>query len=146
MEEKRSGALHEGNKKSGGQARKISAPRSRREKEQIWLEHLKKTMSPAQYEAYVEREKKRRLMTGIGIGAGAVFFLLLAGSIGGRVVHSLKKPASAGPGAAVVQTETETEEVSIYAEADATLGSTGCVLLHSPFISSYPDAEGNYDF
>ena len=83
MEEKRSGALHEGNKKSGGQARKTSAPRSRREKEQIWLEHLKKTMSPAQYEAYVEREKKRRLMTGIGIGAGAVFFLLLAGSIGG---------------------------------------------------------------
>ena len=75
-------------------------------------------------------------MTGIGIGAGAVFFLLLAGSIGGRVVHSLKKPASAGPGAAVVQTETETEEVSIYAEADATLGSTGCVLLHSPFILS----------
>ena len=103
MEEKRSGALHEGNKKSGGQARKTSAPRSRREKEQIWLEHLKKTMSPAQYEAYVEREKKRRLMTGIGIGAGAVFFLLLAGSIGGRVVHSLKKPASAGTGAAVVQ-------------------------------------------
>ena len=51
MEEKRSGALHEGNKKSGGQARKTSAPRSRREKEQIWLEHLKKTMSPAQYEA-----------------------------------------------------------------------------------------------
>lgn len=102
MEEKRSGALHEGNKKSGGQARKTSAPRSRREKEQIWLEHLKKTMSPAQYEAYVEREKKRRLMTGIVIGAGAVFFLLLAGSIGGRVVHSLKKPASAGPGAAVV--------------------------------------------
>lgn len=146
MEEKRSRALHEGNKKSGGQARKTSAPRSRREKEQIWLEHLKKTMSPAQYEAYVEREKKRRLMTGIGIGAGAVFFLLLAGSIGGRVVHSLKKPASAGTGAAVVQTETETGEVSIYAEADATLGSTGCVLLHSPFISSYPDAEGNYDF
>ena len=74
MEEKRSGALHEGNKKSGGQARKTNAPRSRREKEQIWLEHLKKTMSPAQYEAYVKREKKRRLMTGIGIGAGAVFF------------------------------------------------------------------------
>lgn len=73
MEEKRSGSLHEGNKKSGGQAQKNSAPRSRREKEQIWLEHLKKTMTPAQYEAYVEREKKRRLMTGIGIGAGAVF-------------------------------------------------------------------------
>ena len=33
----------------------------------------------------------------------------------------------------MVQTETGTEEVSIYAEADATLGSTGCVLLHSPY-------------
>lgn len=40
----------------------------------------------------------------------------------------------------MVQTETETEEVSIYAEADATLGSTGCVLLHSPFISLILDA------
>ena len=27
-----------------------------------------------------------------------------------------------------------------------TLGATGCVLLHSPFLNHYADAEGNYDF
>lgn len=144
MEEKRSGSLHESNKKSQGRVPKNSAPRSRREKEQIWLEHLKKTMTPAQYEAYVQREKKRRLMTGIGVGAGAVFFLFFVGMAGNRLAHSRKRPTSTG-GTTVVM-ETETEVAAVYAEADATLGSTGCVLLHSPFISSYPDANGNYDF
>lgn len=144
MEKKRSGSLHESNKKPQGQAPGNGALRSRREKEQIWLEHLKKTMTPAQYEEYVQREKKRRLMTGIGVGAGAVFFLLFVGMAGNRLVHSRKRPTPTGGTTVVV--ETETEVTAVYTEADATLGSTGCVLLHSPFISSYPDENGNYDF
>lgn len=33
-----------------------------------------------------------------------------------------------------------------FPEKTVTLGSTGCMLLHSPFLSSYGDAEGEYDF
>lgn len=42
--------------------------------------------------------------------------------------------------------QTESETAYLYPEKDITIGSTGCMLLHSPFIDSYPDAEGNYDF
>ena len=69
--------------------------------------------------------------------ASAVILLcgrMVYGAVGGET-NTLQK-----------ETETETETELIYPEKDITVGSTGCMLLHSPFIDSYPDAQGNYDF
>lgn len=121
----------------------IKQQKKRIEKQKKWKAHLKETMSPKHYQEYLEREKKRKTALAIIAAVAAVLFLLLIST----VVRGIGKlfaghPASAP--ATVVETETETG--SVYEEKDITIGSTGCMLLHSPFISSYADANGNYDY
>lgn len=71
-------------------------------------------------------------------------------SFGGRIIQSSGPAASTSQQESVRESESDIEPAAdsgkIYQEKDITLGATGCMLLHSPFISSYPDAEGNYDF
>lgn len=50
------------------------------------------------------------------------------------------------PGSVETETQPQTETEKTYPEKDITIGSTGCMLLHSPFIDSYPDSNGKYDF
>ncbi len=45
-----------------------------------------------------------------------------------------------------VETESETETEKLFPVKDITVGTTGCMLLHSPFIDHYGDYSGNYDF
>lgn len=73
-----------------------------------------------------------------------VVFLLLVIFLLTSIVKGFQRLLHPAPEA--VETEAETETEKIYPERDITIGSTGCMLLHSPFIDSYPDAEGNYDF
>lgn len=107
-------------------------------------EHLKQTLPPEKYQAYCKKERRHNIFIGM-LAAGCIILciLLLVGfvkliSFAGTKIFSSKTPETE------LVTESETE--LLYPEKDITIGSTGCMLLHSPFIDSYPDAEGNYDF
>lgn len=86
----------------------------------------------------------------LGIGAAGILVCFLAVFL---IVTGIRKGISAVSGRQIsakpeqiVMSETEKMTEETYPEQDITIGSTGCMLLHSPFISSYPDAQGNYDF
>lgn len=109
-------------------------------------EKLRKTLSEEEFKRY----RRKELLQTVLKGAGAVFcvaaVILLLGfgisklvRLAGGALSSLRQTE-----AVTEQPVTETEPV--FAEKDITVGSTGCMLLHSPFIDSYPDEEGNYDF
>ena len=121
----------------------IKEQKKRIEKQRKWEAHLKETMPPAKYQEYLEREKKRKTVIAVLAVVGAVLFVLLISAMV-RGIGKLFSGRPASAPAAIVETETETE--GVYPEKDITIGSTGCMLLHSPFISSYVDADGNYDY
>lgn len=78
--------------------------------------------------------------------AAAVLCLIIFGLFSlVRLIVSFFSPSPSAPAVSPV-TETETAMPVTYPEVDFTIGSTGCILLHSPFMTSYPDANGKYDF
>lgn len=106
-------------------------------------QRLKKKLSPEAYKAYRKKELTRQ---GIVIGAIIAAILLLILLISG--IANLIRFGSSPKTVPETETETisETETEIIYPEKTITVGSTGSMLLHSPFIDSYPDEEGEYDF
>lgn len=108
-------------------------------------EKLKKTLSGEEFKQYRRRELLQMTAKGGGIVlcAAAVILLLFLGV--SKLVHLAGDALSASRETEPV-TELAAETEPVYEEKDITIGSTGCMLLHSPFIDSYPDAEGNYDF
>ena len=86
-------------------------------------------------QAWFRGEWKTSLITPV-IGAGLLILL-------GNGIYGAAGNVSAEP---ETEMQTESETAYVYPEKDITIGSTGCMLLHSPFIDSYPDTEGNYDF
>ena len=117
-----------------------------RKKQKKKLEKQMAAMSPQERKEFqAKRRKTSAAKPAAIIGLCLVGILLIVGvtkliGMAGRAIFREKQPETE----LAVQTESETEK--IYQEADITVGSTGCMLLHSPFIDSYPDAEGNYDF
>lgn len=107
-------------------------------------QRLKKKMSAEEYQAYCKKERTRQL-TILGIAAGAILLLILLFTGMIHLIRSLKNGSSAKP-ETTTELLSESESEEIYPEKTITIGSTGSMLLHSPFIDSYPDAEGNYDF
>lgn len=76
----------------------------------------------------------------------ALFCLILFGFISLiRFAVSFFSPSDSAQTVSV-ETETSAPPPVSYPEVDFTIGSTGCILLHSPFMTSYPDENGNYDF
>lgn len=119
---------------------KLRAKKAKRKREQ-----LKKTLSEEEFKRYRRRELLQNAAKGAGaiLCAAAVIVLLALGI--SKLVHLAGDAlASLAETEAVTEPVTETEKV--YEEKEITVGSTGCMLLHSPFIDSYPDEEGNYDF
>ena len=86
-------------------------------------------------QAWFSGEWKTSLITPV-IGAGLLILL-------GNVIYGAAGNVPTEP---KTEVQTESETAYVYPEKDITIGSTGCMLLHSPFIDSYPDTEGNYDF
>ncbi|MDO4633324.1 MAG: CapA family protein [Eubacteriales bacterium] len=109
---------------------------------------MKKKLDSKEYLVYRIRRIPHDLKYAIPALAGPVLILLAAIFLVRGVIsagHSLMG-RNAGRETEEIVLETETETEKVYAEADLTVGSTGCMLLHSPFIDSYPDQDGNYDF
>lgn len=107
-------------------------------------EHLKKTLSQEEFQKYRKKELQKNTGKAILALLCMAFCILLIAGI-------LKLAGMAGNmlfGKIQPETEALTEAVTekTYPEKEITIGSTGCMLLHSPFIDSYPDEEGNYDF
>ena len=101
---------------------------------------IRTELTPKEYGKYLTREWfsgewKTSLLTPV-IGIGVLVLCV-------NIIHVAMGKAEVVP---ETETETESETAALYPEKDITIGSTGCMLLHSPFIDSYPDAEGNYDF
>lgn len=117
----------------------------RREKQKKWEAHLKETMPPEKYQIYLEREKKRKQKMYVEAAGGV---LIAAALLVGVVWKTAGRDEPAFEPAAdeAVEIQTEVEDSAIYPEKDITIGSTGSVLLHSPFLNSYADAAGEYDF
>lgn len=109
-------------------------------------ERLRKTLPSEQFKSYRKKECISALLQG-GKIAGALLVCVLAvwGILhliftGGRYVLMM------GVQQVMSRMLEAEEEPVLYAEKEITLGSTGCMLLHSPFLSSYIDAQGDYDF
>lgn len=104
----------------------------------------KKTMSASEYQLY-QRKQLKTLGKGLAAAFGCFLVILLA-------AQGIRSAISAVSGRKVSDRDEEqmvsleTESEAGFQEKEITVGSTGCMLLHSPFLSSYPDAEGNYDF
>ena len=116
--------------------------KSEREMQRKRHANIRTELTPQEYGKYLVREWfsgewKTSLITPV-VGIGVLMLCV-------NVIHGAGGIAKAIP-ETEIQTESETETTYIYPEKDITIGSTGCMLLHSPFIDSYPDAEGNYDF
>ena len=116
--------------------------KSEREMQRKRHANIRTELTPQEYGKYLVREWfsgewKTSLITPV-IGIGVIMLCV-------NVIHGAGGINKAIP-ETEIQTESETETTYIYPEKDITIGSTGCMLLHSPFIDSYPDAEGNYDF
>ena len=120
--------------------RNITLWKSEREMQKKRHANIRTELTPQEYGKYLVREWfggewKTSIITPI-LGVGVLILCM-------NVIHG-----AAGKSVPEQETEiqTESETAYIYPEKDITIGSTGCMLLHSPFIDSYPDAEGNYDF
>ena len=116
--------------------------KSEREMQRKRHANIRTELTPQEYGKYLVREWfsgewKTSLITPV-VGIGVIMLCV-------NVIHGAGGINKAIP-ETELQTESETETTYIYPEKDITIGSTGCMLLHSPFIDSYPDAEGNYDF
>ena len=116
--------------------------KSEREMQRKRHANIRTELTPQEYGKYLVREWfsgewKTSLITPV-VGIGVIMLCV-------NVIHGAGGINKAIP-ETEIQTESETETTYIYPEKDITIGSTGCMLLHSPFIDSYPDAEGNYDF
>ena len=114
--------------------------KSEREMQQRRHANIRTELTPQEYGKYLIREWfggewKTSLITPI-LGVGVLVLCV-------NMVHGA---LSSGKAVTETEIETESETVHVYPEKDITIGSTGCMLLHSPFIDSYPDTEGNYDF
>ncbi len=120
--------------------RNIALWKSEREMQKKRHANIRTELTPQEYGRYLVREWfggewKTSILTPI-LGVGIL--ILCVNVIHGAVGHVKTAPET--------EIETESETAYVYPEKDITIGSTGCMLLHSPFIDSYPDAEGNYDF
>ena len=120
--------------------RNVNLWKSEREMQKKRHANIRTELTPQEYGRYLVREWfggewKTSILTPI-LGVGIV--ILCVNVIHGAVGHVKTAPET--------EIETESETAYVYPEKDITIGSTGCMLLHSPFIDSYPDAEGNYDF
>lgn len=127
--------------------------RIRYRKEKNRRARLKKALPPEKYQAYLKKYRMRAAVkAGILLICAALCILLLLGvgkliGMAGRAIFSPRTQAEqTEPETETAGTETEAQSERVYPEADITVGATGCMLLHSPFMTSYPDAEGNYDF
>ncbi len=125
---------------TGGRSRKEER-RDRREKERQWRASLETKLSAEKYAEYVRREQMRSKRLRMGLAGAGVMAAAIVALAGLSAYTGRSKEAAANQLSASVA-----EDARVYQERDITLGSTGCMLLHSPFINSYPDAEGNYDF
>ncbi len=118
--------------------------RFRQRKAKRKREQLRKKLPPEKYAAYRKKEILHNALLGVLAATAVVLcILLLVGFVkligaAGSKIFSRKTPET--------EIMTESEAKKIYDEKEITIGSTGCMLLHSPFIDSYPDEEGNYDF
>lgn len=111
-------------------------------------ERLKKTLSPEKYKAYHRQERKRQEKAVLCFAAFILIGIILLFAVIKVLIFGGRSLAAAIQSVFVqeVQVESETETEKVYTEQDITVGSTGCMLLHSPFIDSYPDENGEYDF
>ncbi len=103
------------------------------------MEARKKRLSPEEYQAYRNKILLKKFKKAAAVVACVlVVFLAVWGVVRltrtaiGRFRES-KEPE-------------EEENPVVYEEKDITVGSTGCMLLHSPFLNTYADSAGNYDF
>lgn len=109
-------------------------------------ERLRKTLPAEQFKSYRRKECISALLRGMKIAGGLLACVLAVWGIlhliftGGRyaVMLGVRQVMSR-----VLEAE---DQPTVYPEQEITLGSTGCMLLHSPFLSSYIDSQGNYDF
>ncbi|MDO4343475.1 MAG: CapA family protein [Eubacteriales bacterium] len=116
--------------------------RIRRRKARIKRERLRKTLPQEEFKKY----RRKELLTDVRNTAAALLVLallivlicLLVGFVGRSLGTLLHRPEP--------ETETVAETEPVWEEKEITIGCTGCMLLHSPFIDSYPDEEGVYDF
>ena len=120
--------------------RNITLWKSEREMQKKRHANIRTELTPQEYGKYLVREWfggewKTSIITPI-LGVGVL--ILCMNMIHGAAGKSIPEPET--------EIQTESETAYVYPEKDITIGSTGCMLLHSPFIDSYPDAEGNYDF
>ena len=120
--------------------RNITLWKSEREMQKKRHANIRTELTLQEYGKYLVREWfggewKTSIITPI-LGVGVL--ILCMNMIHGASGKSIPEPET--------EIQTESETVYVYQEKDITIGSTGCMLLHSPFIDSYPDAEGNYDF
>ena len=120
--------------------RNITLWKSEREMQKKRHANIRTELTPQEYGKYLVREWfggewKTSIITPI-LGVGVL--ILCMNMIHGALGKSIPEPET--------EIQTESETAYVYPEKDITIGSTGCMLLHSPFIDSYPDAEGNYDF
>lgn len=107
-------------------------------------EQMRKTLSPEEFRHYQKKEILGVLpFFAAGLAVILLCVFLLAGLV--RLIFSAGSSLFS-PKEAETELFSETENVSHFEEKDITLGSTGCMLLHSPFIDSYPDENGVYDF
>lgn len=120
--------------------RNITLWKSEREMQKKRHANIRTELTLQEYGKYLVREWfggewKTSIITPI-LGVGVL--ILCMNMIQGAAGKSIPEPET--------EIQTESETAYVYPEKDITIGSTGCMLLHSPFIDSYPDAEGNYDF
>lgn len=107
-------------------------------------ERMRASLSPEEFKKYQQKEHLRTTAyLAVAVAGVLLVIFLIVGlfRLIGRAVSSIsfeKEPVTE------VMAPSETEKV--FPEKTITIGSTGCMLLHSPFIDSYPDEEGNYDF
>lgn len=123
---------------------------ARRRKAQKAQARFEQSLSPARLKQYRKHRLRRRLCTGCCTALVLCLCILLPVTAsrhmrkGRRPIGTAKRQQEAGSAPGMRPKEEPAPDV--YPEKNITIGSTGCMLLHSPFLSSYPDADGTYDF
>lgn len=107
---------------------------------------FEQSLSPAKLKRYRKNKLRRRLYTGCATALVLGLCILLPVTANRRPRKSSGRHQEPRQERQNTETAIQPQAQKLYPEKDITIGSTGCMLLHSPFISSYPDAEGNYDF
>ena len=111
---------------------------------------MKRKLSPEAYQEFMKKERLKDILRAAVFALAAVLLALLlffAGRGIGRMFGKLFGGRQPKPAVQIeTETETESETEQIFEEKTITVGSTGSMLLHSPFLTSYPDANGEYDF